>query len=73
MGTVTARRLVDQLIASDGYYEDDPRAVMIVEYTNAWGEQAWGITWSNESPERQRRYLQESQYIHAPRVLWQAE
>ena len=45
---------------------DNPRAVRIVEYTNAWGNRAYGITFENETPERQKRYLVTSDYIRDP-------
>lgn len=43
MATIDSKALIDQIIATDGYYEDDPRVYMIVEYTNANNNQTWGI------------------------------
>lgn len=73
MSTITDKQLVDELIANHGYYEDDPRAAFVVEYVNFEGGVAWGVTWSHETPDRQRRYLVESPYVRSPRVIWSAE
>jgi len=72
MATVDSKNTIDKLIENDGYFEDDPRAHMIVEYTNAYGTRTWGVTWSNESPERRERYLIESKYVKGPKVIWKA-
>ena len=69
----TNKTLIDEIIAKDGYYEGDPRVALIVEYTNANGAQAWGVTWSNETHERQLRYLDPTQFVQAPRVVWSAK
>ena len=73
MSTIDSRDLIDKIVAADGYYEDDPRVALIVEYTNANGNQTWGVTWSNESAARQRRYLEETEYVRNPKVLWTAK
>lgn len=73
MATIDDRTLIDQLIASGGYYEDDPRAALIVEYTTYEGNTTWGVTWSNETRERQLRYLVETQWVRQPRIIWRAE
>src|SRR5262245_29211634 len=73
VSTINSRAIIDELIANDGYSEDDPRVAMIVEYTNRAGHQCWGVTWTIETPDRQRRYLVESGFVQQPRVLWAAE
>jgi hypothetical protein len=73
MATIDDKRLIDALIAAGGHYEDDPDVAVIVEYTNASGGTCWGVTWVHESPERQRRYLQATAYVQAPRLLWARE
>lgn len=73
MSTIDDKHLIDQLIASGGYYEDDPRAALIVEYTTPEGKTTWGVTWSHETPARQLRYLSESHFVRHPRIIWSAE
>lgn len=73
MSTIDSRRIIDEIIAKDGYYETDPRVALIVEYTNASGRRTWGVTWSNEPVERQRRYLDETQFVGEPRIIWRAQ
>jgi hypothetical protein len=73
MATIDNKQLIDDLIAADGYYEDDPRVYMIVEYTNANGNQTWGITYTNERRESRTRYLDETHYVRNPKVIWHSE
>lgn len=70
MATIDDKVMIDRLIANNGHFEDDPQVHMIIEYTNAYGNITWGVTWSNESPERRTRYLDESQYVINPKVIW---
>lgn len=70
MATIDSKALVDQLIAAGGRFEDDPPVALIVEYTNYEGATTWGVTWVNEPPARQRRYLIETEYVRRPRQLW---
>lgn len=72
MSTINNKDLVDKIIKADGYFGDDPRVAMIVEYTTKWNGAAWGITWTNEISERQVRYLIESEFIKNPKVIWKA-
>ena len=72
MATFDNRKIIDDIVAGNGYYEDDPRVALIVEYTNAFGNQTWGVTWSNEVPTRQERYLIETKFVRVPRVFWRA-
>ena len=44
MPTVT-REIAERIISNDGFYEDDPRVVKVVEYTNAWGGLAYGLVY----------------------------
>ena len=73
MATIDSKEIIDDIIASDGYYEGDPRVYMIVEYTNFEGRQTWGVTWVNEHPSSKLRYLQETEYVRSPKVIWQAK
>jgi hypothetical protein len=70
MATIDNKKVIDDLITSNGYYEDDPRAAMIVQYINAFGRITWGVTWENEDFTRQVRYMEETPYVKSPRVIW---
>lgn len=70
MATIDDKTLIDKLIAANGFFEDDPQVAQIVEYTNSFGNKTYGVTWSNESPERQRRYEEETYYVREPKVIW---
>jgi hypothetical protein len=68
MSTISTRRIVDELIANDGHYPDDPRVYLIVEYDTPEGQTVWGITYQFELDPF--RYLQETPCVINPRVLW---
>lgn len=72
MSTINNKMIVDSLIRNNGYYEDDPRVVMIVEYTTKWGGIAYGVSWVTEDKVRQQRYTIESEFIINPKVIWSA-
>lgn len=64
MGTVTKK--IADAIARGEYEDDDPRR--IVEYTNAWGGVAYGVTFGRDHPDK---YLNESNYIRNPKIYWE--
>lgn len=66
MATVS-KDLADELKEANGYYSDDPRAVRIIEYDNAWGGVGYGIEY-----EGQLGKYRPSKYVRNPRVYWQA-
>lgn len=70
MSTIDNKNIIKEIIEKDGYYDDDPRIYMIVEYTNANGKITWGVTWSSESFTARTRYLDETEYVRNPRVIW---
>lgn len=73
MSTIQHKAIIDDLIENHGYYHGDksePRAVLIVTYENAFGGEAWGVTWDYETPEMQERYLVETANVHNPKILW---
>lgn len=70
MATIDSKQIIDEIIKNNGYYEDDPQVYMIVEYTNAYGNKTWGVTWSNQQDKE--KYLVESQYVRNPKVYWKA-
>jgi len=73
MATFTDKALIDELIANDGHYEDDPRVLKIVEYNNQFnGGLAWGVVYEMEThPDAYNRY-EMSGACHNPRVIWEA-
>lgn len=71
MATIDDKKTIDDIIKNNGYYEDDPRVYMIVEYTNAYGKITWGVTWKNQQDKQ--KYLEETQYVRNPKVIWKAE
>ena len=73
MATIDNKSMIDELITNDGFFEDDPRVYQIVEYINAFGRIAWGVTWSYEPELSLRRYEIESEYVNSPRVIWRAK
>jgi hypothetical protein len=72
MSTVN-KLFADRVVAANGrLYPDDPfepPITRIVEYTNAWGNLAYGMTFEGEDADK---YMLESQYISNPRVYWEA-
>lgn len=73
MSTIDNKQIIDEIIERDGYYFDDPRVYMIVEYINAYGKTTWGITYCTEGHSARTRYLNETQYVRKPRVIWHSE
>lgn len=67
MATVS-KSLADQIKALDGYYSDDPRVMRIVEYTNAWGGQSFGLEY-----QRDLGKYSESEWVQWPKVYWEAK
>jgi hypothetical protein len=72
MSTIDNKELIDTIIAQNGYFEDDPRVYQIVEYRNAYGNIAWGVTWINETMDRRERYLKETYYVRRPKLIWKS-
>ena len=70
MATITSLTVIQEIIENEGRCAGDPDVAMVVEYDNAFGGTAWGVTWVTESVERQRRYLVETDYVRNPRLLW---
>ncbi len=73
MSTINDSNLINKIISSKGYLEDDPRVYQIVEYITAWNGIAYGVTWFNESEERRCRYEVESDHVRRPQILWRAD
>ena len=69
MPTIDSKDLIDQIISNEGHYEDDPRVVKIVEYTNMVGRRTWGVIYKGMD----LNYYAESHYVRNPKTLWEAE
>jgi hypothetical protein len=69
MSTINDRAMVDQIIVNDGAYADDPLIIKIVEYTNAWGGQAYGLIYN----QRDWNKYDASPYVINPKTLWSAK
>ena len=67
MGTVT-KATADKIKAADGHYDDDPRVMRIVEYTDMAGQQAFGLEY-----EGQIGKYAESVYIRKPKVYFEVK
>lgn len=70
MATIDNKESIDQLIANNGFYLDDPQVVQIVEYITIEGNVVWGITYINEIKGNQRRYEIETDFVRKPKVIW---
>lgn len=64
MGTVS-KKIADDIIAGK-YADEDGWPVRIVEYTNAWGGQSYGV-------EHHRGMYSASPTVINPRVYWEAK
>ena len=71
MSTIDSKHIIDELIKNNGHYEDDPQVYMIVEYTNAYGNVTWGVTWPHER--NRDRYLLPTFYVRDPKVIWRQD
>lgn len=70
MSTVD-KEFADKIVAAKGrLYPEDTPITRIVEYTNAWGELAYGITFEGRD---QDKYMRPSEFIIAPRVYWEVD
>lgn len=75
MATVD-KKFADALIAGNGLHPDcgeeapdNPRAVLIVEYTNLGGKLAYGVTFATDRD--RNRYFAPSEFVRNPRVYWE--
>ncbi len=64
MPTINSKAMVDELIANNGVYQDDPPVQSIVEYTNAWGKIAYGLNYSS------RDDYTETQFVRNPKTIF---
>ena len=70
MSTVD-KNFADRMVKCGGVmYPGDPMEPpvnRIVEYTNAWGKKAYGMTFQGQDPDK---YMRPSEYVQAPCVYW---
>jgi len=69
MSTVT-KELAEEIIANNGYYENDPRIMQVVKYRNKWGGDCWAILYQEDVDFN--RY-EETEYVNNPTVIWEAK
>jgi hypothetical protein len=77
VATIDSKPFIDNIIQNNGYYNgddnndmgDNPRCIKIVEYTNAWGNLAWGTIFEGER--NPNRYDVASEYIQSPKTIWE--
>lgn len=68
--TTVSHEIAYEVIAGHGYYEDDPRVLYVLRYTNQFnGGDAYKLIYSEEHLER--CYAPDSAMI-APVVIWKA-
>ncbi len=72
MATIDSKHIIDELIANNGIYPGDPQVYMIVEYTNAYGNVTWGVTWPHEKG-RDRYTIEQYPYVNNPKIIWRAD
>ncbi len=76
MATFDNKKHIDEFMGNDGWLlgtgsrdaPDNPPAVRIVEFTNAWGKIAWGVSFRGDR--NLHRYEEKTHYVRNPRVIW---
>lgn len=73
MSTVD-KSFADQMVKCHGVMFPDeqfePPVTRIVEYTNAWGGKAYGMTFRGQDNDK---YMRPSEYVISPRIYWETE
>jgi len=64
------KELAEEIIAANGYYEDDPRVMQVVKYQNSFGGESWAVLYEDDV--RCNRY-EESEFVINPQVVWSAK
>lgn len=72
MATITNIKIVNRLIAGNGRIDqedspDNPWCIKIVEYTNAWGDTAYGLIFEDEDLNKYTA----SKFVNSPKTLWE--
>lgn len=67
MATIDSKEIVDELIANNGNYEDDPPVMKIVKYTNAWGGTGYGLIHKGQPLDMYR----ETAFVRNPETIFE--
>ena len=71
MSTVD-KAFADKLASANGQLYPaepfEPPVILIVEYTNAWGNLAYGITFEGQD---QDKYMRPTDYVRSPRIYFE--
>jgi hypothetical protein len=71
MATVDSKEIVDEIIAGNGHYMDDPRVVKIVRYENMFNRKhAYGLVYETDGDPM--RYENAPQCINSE-VIWEVK
>lgn len=72
MSTFTDHKIIRQIIARNGEplpgELPEPPVVRIVQYTNAWGGQCWGVVYADDR--NPYRYDEPSEHVFNPHVIF---
>jgi hypothetical protein len=66
MPTVNSKKLIDDMIAKDGYYPGDPQALQLSSYLNDWGDTSYHIAYTPDEVHS----LITSPFCRDIKVLW---
>lgn len=66
MATFDSKQIIDEIIANDGYYFNDPRVLAIHSYDNSWGGQSYHVAWN----EGEIANLYSSPFCSNIKLLW---
>lgn len=73
MATIDSKEFIDKIIAGNGRIDqdntpDNPRALRITEYTNAYGGTAFGVIFPGDKLDK---YQLETYYVRNPKIIWE--
>lgn len=70
MATIESKKLVDEIIADNGYMDNKSQAMLIVEYNHSVNDKTmWSIILVPSDLES----LMVSPYVRDPRIIWMRE
>ena len=67
MPSIDSKVLIDEIVAGDGHYMDDPRVSSIYKYRTPEGGTCFGVNYHAEN-----RYTP-SQWVISPELYWEAK
>ncbi len=68
MPTIGSKDIIDAIIAKDGYYEDDPRVLVVHSYDTVEGNEVYHIAYTPD----EIHSLYNSAFVRNLKVLWTA-